>query len=304
VVRLGQALGWDPLPLSVRDARRRAAGLRAELAGQGRPHAAERGPLVRSAAPALSARRVVVRYGSVLAVASVDLALAPGEVVALMGRNGSGKSSLLWALQGAGPRQGGSVALADGTDPATLAPAQARGRVGLVPQSPGDLLFLTTVDGECALADREGGRAPGSCRALLDRLVPGVPGDVHPRDLSEGQRLALALAVQLCPDPEVVLLDEPTRGLDEAAKARFAGVVRDLAAQGRAVVVATHDVELVAHCADRVVVLAEGEVVADGPTADVVVASPVFAPQVSKVVQPLPWLTVDDVRAGLAAAGR
>ncbi|TAL14699.1 MAG: ATP-binding cassette domain-containing protein, partial [Frankiales bacterium] len=120
-----------------------------------------------------------------------------------------------------------------------------------------------------------------------------------PRDLSEGQRLALVLAVQLAAAPDVLLLDEPTRGLDYDAKARLAAILRAMAAEGRSVVVSTHDVEFVATACDRVVVMAEGEVVADGPTAQVVLASPTFAPQVAKVLSPRPWLTVAEVAAAL-----
>ncbi len=106
--------------------------------------------------------------------------------------------------------------------------------------------------------------------------------------------------------PAVLLLDEPTRGLDYPTKARLAAILRDLADRGHAVVLATHDVELVAEIATRVVVLAEGEVVADGPTAQVVVGSPLFAPQVAKVLatapgQPVP-LTVSAVQRALASA--
>ena len=101
----------------------------------------------------------------------------------------------------------------------------------------------------------------------------------------------------------MVLLDEPTRGLDHEAKERLTAFLRELAGDGRMVVVATHDVEFVARTADRVVVLAEGEVVADGPTADVVVASPAFAPQVAKVLHPDRWLTVDQVALALAGGG-
>ena len=125
--------------------------------------------------------------------------------------------------------------------------------------------------------------------------MPGLPGDHHPRDLSEGQRLGLVLAVQLTGVPAVLLLDEPTRGLDHLVKEQLTRLLRELAADGHAVVVATHDVEFVAGAADRVVVLADGEVVADGPTAEVVVASPAFAPQVAKVLHPDRWLTVDEV---------
>ena len=294
VVRLGQLARWDPLPLSVRDARRRSVELRDVL---GNPPDELRNP---TGPEALRARKVIVRYGAVVAVAGVDIDLHRGEIVALMGRNGSGKTSLLWALHGAGGRQGGSVALSpDDIDPSELQPAEARARIGLVPQAPGDLLYLSTVEDECSLADRESNRPPGTCRQLLDRIVEGLDPAQHPRDLSEGQRLGLALAVQLCPQPDVVLLDEPTRGLDESSKQRFADVVKELAAHGKTVVIATHDVEFVATVADRVIVMADGEVVADGPTPEVIVASPVFAPQVAKVMRPAPWLTVAQVRRAL-----
>ncbi|MEW2378601.1 ATP-binding cassette domain-containing protein [Micromonospora sp. NPDC047812] len=298
LVELGRLAGWTPLPLSVRDARRRAAALRHRLADAVPADAA-----VPNVSTVLTARKVVVRYPGTVAVAGVDVDLAPGRIVALMGRNGSGKSSLLWALQGSGPRHGGTVAVVDarGTvDPKALPAGRARRHVGLVPQTPGDLLYLETVQAECDQADRETGAPAGTCRSLLDQLTPGLPADRHPRDLSEGQRLALALAVQLTAAPPVILLDEPTRGLDYRAKRQFTAVVRGLAAAGRAVMIATHDVELVAALADRVVVMAEGEIVADGTTAEVMLASPAFAPQVAKVLAPAPWLTVEQVAAALA----
>ncbi len=332
VVELGRYAGWSPLPLSVRDARRAAGDLRAHLtatlsAPPLTPHPVGHRRIGQLLAPeaapdpvtdrppgqwstagrtALRGKGVVVRHpGDVIAVAGVDLELRHGEVTALMGRNGSGKSSLLWALQGSGPLTSGQVEVedADGSwrGPASLQPRERRSRVGLVPQSASDLLYLDTVAGECAQADRESGMPVGTCAALLADLVPGIPPDRHPRDLSEGQKLSLVLAVQLCADPPVLLLDEPTRGLDPAAKATLSGILRDLAARGRSVTVSTHDVEFVAECADRVVVLAAGEVVADGPTAEVVVASPAFAPQVAKVTAPGPWLTVGQVRAALRA---
>ena len=116
----------------------------------------------------------------------------------------------------------------------------------------------------------------------------------HPRDLSVGERRLLALALQLASGPRVLLLDEPTRGLDYAAKHALAGILRAMADDGRAVLVATHDVEFVAQVADRVVVLAEGEVVSSGPVRRVVAESPAFAPQVTKVLG-APWLRVDEV---------
>src|SRR5690606_24347132 len=113
-----------------------------------------------------------------------------------------------------------------------------------------------------------------------------------------GQKLALAVAVVLTTKPPVLLLDEPTRGLDYAGKTALASMLRTLADEGHAVLVATHDVEFVAQACDRVVVLAEGEVVSDGPTRSVIAESPSFAPQVTKVLG-APWLRVDEVAAVL-----
>jgi len=299
VVELGRLAGWHPLPTSVRDARRRAGALRQSIGGKVVP-APPRSVDRRPTGTLLTARKVVVRYGAVVAVGGVDLELAGGQVTALMGRNGSGKSSLLWALQGSGDRQAGTVDVG-GVDPGSVPSATARRLVGLVPQTPADLLYLDTVAQECAQADREaGGAVHETARSLLDRLAPGIPDGTHPRDLSEGQRLSLVLALQLAAAPRVVLLDEPTRGLDYRAKRTLIEIIDVLASEGRAVVVSTHDVEFAAAAADRVVVMAEGDIVADGPTADVVGASPAFAPQVAKIMAPLPYLTMDQVRCAVS----
>jgi energy-coupling factor transport system ATP-binding protein len=182
-----------------------------------------------------------------------------------------------------------------------MRPEQRRQAVTLVPQSPSDLLYLPTVGAECRRADEESGARSGTARALVDRLLPGLADEAHPRDLSEGGRLVVALAVQLAAAPPVVLLDEPTRGLDHLAKERLGALLREQAAGGRAVVVATHDVEFAAATVDRVVVLAEGDVVADGTAAEVLCASPAFAPQVAKVMAPQRWLDVAEVAAALGS---
>ncbi|WP_053912538.1 ABC transporter ATP-binding protein [Streptomyces sp. TP-A0875] len=321
VVELGRLAGWSPLPLTVRDARRRAAPLRERLAGlepaaRPAPRAALPAPPPltaprrrlggRSAGPAATpspyaaeVRGLAVRRGRVQALRHVDLTVSPGETVALMGRNGAGKSTLLSALVGLVEPAAGTVRAGDAV-PHRTTPRDLLRRVGLVPQEPRDLLCADTVAAECEAADRDARAAPGTCRALLAALLPGVADAAHPRDLSEGQRLTLALSVVLAARPPLLLLDEPTRGLDYAAKARLSGILRDLAAGGHAIVLATHDVELAAELADRVVLLAEGEVIADGPAAEVVTASPSFAPQVAKVLAPRTWLTVAQVRQALA----
>ncbi len=299
IVELGRLAGWDPLPLTIRDARRQADPLRQLLtaAEQSRTTAARRAHPT-PGEPVARARDLTVRFGGVTALQHLDLDLREGEVVALMGRNGSGKSTLLRSLTGLVRPTAGDVEVVD-HDPATLRPKQLLRRIALVPQRPADLLYADTVDAECSVADRDVDAPPGTCRELLDRLVPGLDPTRHPRDLSEGQRLGLVLAIVLTGAPPVVLLDEPTRGLDYTAKERLVETLRDLAARGHAIVLATHDVELAAAASSRTVILAEGEVVVDGPTEEVVVGSPAFAPQVAKVLAPSPWLTVEQVAGAL-----
>ncbi|MFD8937351.1 ABC transporter ATP-binding protein [Streptomyces sp. NPDC059578] len=295
VVALGRLAGWSPLPLSVRDARRRAAPLRDRLA-DAPPPAPPATPV--AAAPVAEVVGLRVRRGPVEALRGVHLTLGAGETVALMGRNGAGKSTLLSALVGLVEPTRGTVRVG-GAAPHRTRPRDLVRRVGLVPQEPRDLLYADTVAAECAAADGDAQAPPGTCRALVSELLPSITDDTHPRDLSEGQRLVLALAVVLAARPPLLLLDEPTRGLDYAAKARLVGVLRGLAADGHTIVLATHDVELAAELAHRVLILAEGEVVADGPAAEVVLASPSFAPQVAKVLGSGPWLTVAQVREAL-----
>ncbi|MDO5678027.1 MAG: ATP-binding cassette domain-containing protein [Propionibacteriaceae bacterium] len=278
LVELGTRMGWQPLPLTIREGRRLAGPQRRQWADEppAQPTAEPR------TAPQLTANGIVVRYGSKVAVAGVDLTLHAGEVTALMGRNGCGKSSLMWAMHGAGQRDAGTVTLSDGA------------RISLVPQTPSDLLYLTSVAAECELSDTEGGVPPGTTLALLRRLVPDIEPEAHPRDLSEGQKLAVVLAVELAGNPQVVLLDEPTRGLDYAAKEALAQIVADMATEGRTVLIATHDVEMVAQTCERVVVMAEGEIVSDGPTRQVLAGSALLATQVAKVANPTPLLTVEE----------
>lgn len=331
VVELGRRMNWQPLPLSVRDARRRAAPWRPRLAAlpaadidaanavataaassgradelaveHGDQSGVTSGPMPGSD-PVVAVDDLLLCFGSLVALARLSLRVRPGEVVALMGRNGAGKSTLLNALVGSIKPDSGTVAVgADLANPVGLSGRNLLTRVGLVPQEAGDMLYADSVADECRQSDEDCGAQPGTTAALLDRIAPGVDRQTHPRDLSEGQRLALVLAIVLAARPAVVLLDEPTRGLDYPGKASFCAALRDLAAAGHAVLMATHDVELVADVATRVVIIADGETVADGPTAAVVVSSPIFAPQVSKVLRPAPILTVGQAVVALHEVG-
>jgi energy-coupling factor transport system ATP-binding protein len=288
---LARALGWQQVPLSVREARRRvlAEGLLPSPAPQLSSPPGE---------PALVASGVEVRYGNLVAVNKVDLTLHRGGITTLLGRNGSGKSSLLWALQGALSRAG--EVLVDGRDPRTQSPARARRMVTLVPQTAADLLYLPTVAAECELADRDAEEPAGTTAALLRQLGVDVEPQRDPRDLSEGQRLGLVLAIQLSAHPPVLLLDEPTRGLDYRAKAELAAIITSLAADGMAVLVSTHDVEFAATISDRTLLMADGELIADADTASLLTSSIAYAPQMAKVFAPAAVLPPADVARWLA----
>ena len=184
----------------------------------------------------------------------------------------------------------GARSTVDGEDPAALdAPGAAR-LVGLVPQTAADLLYLETVATSAPPPTARPAHDPARRGRCSTGSLPASTRRPHPRDLSEGQRLALVLAVVLTAQPPVIC----SRRADPRARLpRQGGPRRDPArpgAEGRAVLVATHDVEFVAQVADRVVVLAEGEIVSEGPTAHVVAESPAFAPQVLKILGD-GWLT-------------
>jgi energy-coupling factor transport system ATP-binding protein len=292
LVQLARLSGWDPMPLSIREARRLAVDLRERLEPLPPPSPAMHPP----GDVAAAAKGLTCRYGTVTALDEVDLTLNAGQVTVLMGRNGSGKTTLLRHLAGVVDAKRGTVRVA-GTDPASISGRRRVHQIGFVPQDPALLLYGQTVAEECRLADDEGGLTAGATVATLRSLGAELDPERHPRDLSEGQRLTLALAVVLAHRPRLVLADEPTRGLDYDTKARLRDTLVTLAERGHAVVVATHDVEFAAAVADRAVVLAEGAVIADGPAREVVCHSQVFAPQVAKIVAPAPWLTVDEVAA-------
>jgi energy-coupling factor transporter ATP-binding protein EcfA2 len=196
----------------------------------------------------------------------IDLTIAPGERVALMGRNGAGKSTLLRAAAGLVDPASGRVAAE---------------RMALLTQNPGDYL----------VRERVGDELPGDLgRAALRAVGLEHAVDADPRDLSGGERQRLALAIALAGRldgdgvPGLVALDEPTRGMDRGRKDDLVALVDRLAEQGAAILIATHDVEFAAEFAARVVLLGDGVVIADGPSADILSGGWYFATEVARVL--------------------
>ncbi len=293
IVHLARALGLSDVGLSVRDVRRMTEKIR--VSGKDIQREAQQlGEMT------ISTKNLSLTYGEKKALSDVTTQIYSGEIVALMGRNGAGKSSLLTTLVGINKLSSGSSEIC-GIKSLDLKGQIRRETVGFIPQEPSDLLYGQSVFSECQQADKDNQSIAGSTFALLKRIVPSINPETHPRDLSEGQRLALALAIVISAQPKVLILDEPTRGLDYQSKALLISLLKNFAKElNCSVLIATHDVELVAELCDRVIFLAEGEVVADGPTLDILLSSPAFAPQVAKVMSPRPWLTVSDVLRAVA----
>jgi energy-coupling factor transporter ATP-binding protein EcfA2 len=289
--RLFARAGLKPLPVTVREARDRLRGAGLMPAGEAGPVSdgpvPARGPA--SASPATSggaaspgrataraapSRRLRLRRRPLAALElrgvwyeipdgpailrGIELRVEPGERVALMGRNGAGKSTLLRHARG------------------LLAPTRGRvdrgGEVALLLQNPGDYLVHERVEQELGGAGIAAAGLTGRERA-------------NPRDLSSGERQRLALEIVLQgAHPAVVCLDEPTRGMDRSHREALVARLRDLAGAGAAVLVATHDTELAAELADRIVLLGDGTVIADGRAADVLAGGRHFATDVARVL--------------------
>ena len=236
-----------------------AVGARPLLAGvRGRLTGRERGGA--PTAPALVLHGVwceIPRGPAILR--GVDLAIVPGERVALMGRNGAGKSTLLRHAAGLVAPTRGKI--------------ERSGRVALLLQNPNDYFLHERVRDELS--------AEALQRAGLDALA-----ERNPRDLSGGerQRLALAIVADGGETPVVVALDEPTRGMDREAKAQLADELHRRAGEGQAVIVATHDPEFAASCAQRAILLADGRVIADGPAADLLAGGWYFATETARIL--------------------
>jgi len=267
VVDLALRAGWTPIPLGLRDARVYAQRLPdlppppSAARRKGDFHEAGSGPVI------CKIENIEHRYNGVPAVRGLSLSVQRGQVTALMGRNGSGKTTLLKLVAGLLRPQRGTV--------------HADARAAYVPQDADALLFAATVEDELR------GQTP-EVAAPFDAFLHR-----YPRDLSSGERQQLAIAV-VAAQADLLLLDEPTRGLDPLVKKALSAFLRTRAATGAGIVIATHDVEWAARTADRVLLMAEGEIYADGPPGAVLSDSLVFATQISKLVGGR-WLLADEV---------
>ena len=270
-MELAKVAGWPGLPMSIHDAR---------SYWDAHPVRWTTLPTRVSIDIAFEANGLIVehrlgRKQSARAIDGIDIRLERSEVLGVMGANGAGKSSLLWKLQ----------SLTDAV---------------MVPQQASDLLFLSSVADEFRESDRFAGVELGSTAKVFVQLVGRVDASTHPRDLSAGKQLALALAVQLVKDSEIVLLDEPTRGLDYAAKRTLVSLLQGLQGHGKTIVVASHDVEFLASIADRVVTIEAGRVKAQRSSAEQFGFGGATESELAQVSRTLGLITLNQIRHSTA----
>jgi len=222
------------------------------------------------------------------ALEGVRLDVRRGEMVAIMGRNASGKTTLIKHINGLLKPTRGRVSVA-GIDTRDVTVAGLARRVGMVFQNPDDHLFADTVEQEIAFILTNLGFGRDEIKRRVDEAletfhISDCRGQ-YPRSLSVGQKQRVALASILVAQPEILILDEPTRGLDFRLKCELMDYLNSYRRKGNAVILVTHDVEVVAEHADRVVLLSEGKVVVDGNKHDVLSKSLLFSPQINRLVQ-------------------
>lgn len=293
LAQVGKLLGWTSLPLSIKEARRFTSG----WSKPAPPTTKQPSSIVRNpspASPAMRLQNVWFGYTGREVLRGLSVNIYPGEITALMGRNGAGKTTVLKLIMGLlKPARGSVETLGSDTRHATL---EAMSRLmGYVPQQPDALLFADTVQGEVDFTRRTHQLPPDGAELLSSLgLTPYRESD--PKDLSVGERQRVALAAVLAGAPQALILDEPTRGLDYIQKDALTNILRRLRNEGRTVLLATHDVELAAHLADRIILMGDGEIVADGPAREIMSGSLVFSSQVSKLFRDPSLVTLEDVR--------
>jgi len=217
------------------------------------------------------------------ALKNINLKIRSGDFTVILGENAAGKTTLLKNINGLLKPGRGQVKVLN-QDTKKLSVEELASTVGYLSQDPNDYLFLPTVREELVFTlNNLGLPDDGIIEKMLKRLQLTSCAEVNPRDLSAGERQRVALASVLVVRPQVLLLDEPTRGLDYRLKAELGNILLQLQAEGTAVLVVTHDVEFAAEYAGNIILMAEGTIIASGSKYEMLTRSTFYSPQISKL---------------------
>jgi energy-coupling factor transport system ATP-binding protein len=267
LVRLFRALGWGKTPFSVQEAFLEIDAN--HLSPQVLLNFREENSIVAGLSPTaigpvVEAEDLWLQYKNCSILRGVDLRLDHGECVALIGRNGAGKTTLAKLLNGLLKPDRGSLKIL-GQDTRKTPVSKLARHVGFAWQNPNDQLFRTTVRDEVLTGPRVlQAYDPVWCNRLFERMGLGPFLDRSPFSLSEGQKKRVSFAAALAPQPGLIIFDEPTAGQDDPFRRELAELIHELQRDGRTVVLVTHDLEFAAQHASRWLILAEGQIIADG----------------------------------------
>ena len=303
LVELARLLHWEPLPLSIDEGLKHSASSTMENTLLVTPRRSSFAGKKAGSRPLLAVKNVRFTYDNgEKALRGISLGVDSGEILAIMGQNGSGKSTLLKCIVGLLDPGEGDISF-QGASILGKKTVELAADIAYLPQYPDDLLFAETVRDELEITlSNHGIKSNERVDQLLRVLDLAEDAQSYPRDLSTGQRQRVALGAITVTEPRILLLDEPTRGLDGRLKKELVQLWRKWRASGMSLILVTHDVELVVQLADRVIILDQGRIDADGLVHDVLGADSAFAPQIARLFPGKGWLTTGEVLAGLSSA--
>jgi energy-coupling factor transporter ATP-binding protein EcfA2 len=287
----GKYLPMNGLPLTVKDARLQLQRVLKSV------KTAEFADAGESSKTVLNVEKLWFSYGERAVLRNINLDIERGEFIAIMGRNASGKTTLVKQFNGLLKPTRGTVRLG-GVDTSKSTAAELSRRVGYVFQNPNDHLFADNVEDEIAFSLRNRGTEEAEIAKAVENMLDEFEltryRKSYPRSLSGGEKQRVALASVLAGQPEIIVLDEPTRGMDYTLKKKLVSFLDDYRRRGNTVIMVSHDVETIAECAQRVVLLSEGRVVVEGNKREVLAKALLFSPQINRLAQALSGYGVAD----------
>ena len=248
-------------------------------------------PLRASAQPLVEVKGLYHVYsGEFVALRNISLKIHKGEFVTIMGRNASGKTTLVKNFNGLLKPTRGDVVV-DGINTKEITIAELAKKIGYVFQNPNDHLFADSVEQEIAFTLKNLGFKSEEMEPMIDQVLERFNltqyRHRYPRSLSGGEKQRVALASILVAQPKIIILDEPTRGMEYKLKTELMRFLDEYRKDGRVVILVTQDVETVAEYGDRVILLSEGRIVVDGAKREVLSQALLFSPQINRLAQSL-----------------
>jgi energy-coupling factor transport system ATP-binding protein len=288
IVQLAEKRGWFPLPLDVEQARKFTRDEKFDPL--------EKAQFEIATQTLIEVQHVHVSLGKRVVLKDIDFSLHAQERLVIMGPNGAGKSTLLRTLLGLiAPNQG--KILFKGKKIEFQHTAELSHNIGYLPQDPNALLFSETVQQELetTLRNHQIPVQTERIEHLLTQLSIQTKANAYPRDLSTGEKQRVALGAVVVTQPEIIILDEPTRGLDQLTKNALLELLLEWNQNGKTILLVTHEVEFAAAFASRILILEDGQIVSQGDPRKIMRTHPRYTPQIARLYPETNWLTLNDL---------